>query len=480
MLREAGGSTRDVHDDAGAAVIDAPPTWRARLVPAAMWRPLMKALILLAAPLVLENLLHIGVGLTDTYLANRLDTAAAAAIGPVTYVTWFLGLTTGAVGTGSTALISRATGARDRRTARSAVGQSILLAVALGAVLGVALFTLADPLSKLFGLSDPKAQAHIATYLRILGLGVPLATSTFIGNACLRGAGDTITPALAMVVIDVVNIALSFALCFGFGPIPAMGFAGIAWGTSIAYGGGAFVVVGALLLGAGKSGLRLYPHRLRPAWKTTRRILKVGLPSGFEGVTFWGANFVVLHAVNTLGNAPAAAHNIVVRVEAFSYMTGFAIATAAATMVGQSLGMRDPDRARLSGTLAFVLGGGVMVACGAVFVLFPGPLCGLIGGDPRTIDKAADALRVVGFAQVGFAAMMIYGGALRGAGDTTAVMVRNLGAAFAVRMTGAILAVHVFGLGLTAVWCVLGIDLMVRGALLAARFYQGKWTEAEV
>ena len=480
MLREAGGSTRDVHDDAGAAVIDAPPTWRSRLVPAATWRPLMRALVLLAAPLCLENLLHIFVGLTDTYLANRLDTAAAAAIGPVTYVTWFLGLTTGAVGTGSTALISRATGARDRRTARSAVGQSILLAVALGAVLGVVLFTLADPLSKLFGLEDPKAQAHIATYLRVLGVGVPLATSTFIGNACLRGAGDTVTPALAMVVIDVVNMGLSFALCFGFGPIPAMGFAGIAWGTSIAYGGGAFVVVGALLLGAGKSGLRLYPHRLRPAWKTTRRILKVGVPSGVEGVTFWGANFVVLHAVNTLGNVPAAAHNVVVRVEGFSYMIGFAIATASATLVGQSLGRRDPDRARLCGTLAFVLGGGFMVFCGVVFALFPRQLCGIIGGAPETVEAAARALRVVAIGQIGFAAMMIYGGSLRGAGDTTAVMVRNLGAAFALRMTGAILAVHVLGLGLTAVWAVLAFDLTVRGALLAGRFYRGKWTETEV
>ena len=188
----------------------------------AAWRPLLWVLIALSLPLIAENLLHIGVGLTDTYLANRLTPAAAAAIGPVTYVTWFLGLTTGAVGTGSTALISRAVGARDRRTARSAVGQSILLAVAVGVVLSAVLIASAEPLSKLFGLSDPEAQRHIAEYLRILGFGVPLATSTFIGNACLRGAGDTVTPAVAMIVIDVVNIALSFSLCFGFGPIPAL------------------------------------------------------------------------------------------------------------------------------------------------------------------------------------------------------------------------------------------------------------------
>ena len=469
MLRQAGAN---VNEPAVRPMAVAPPP------PA--WRALLPALLALAAPLVVENFLHILVGLTDTYIANRLEPAAAAAIGPIAYVTWFLGLTTGAVGTGSTALISRASGARDRRTARSAVGQSILLAVAVGAVLSVVLLTLAEPLSKLFGLEDPVAQGYIADYLRILGVGVPLATSTFIGNACLRGAGDTLTPALAMVVIDVVNMGLSWGLCFGVGPVPAMGFAGIAWGTSIAYGGGAFVVLAVLLRGRGRSGLRLFTHRLRPAPKTMRRILKVGVPSGVEGVIFWSANFVVLHTANTLGNVPAAAHNIVVRVEALSYMTGFAIATAAATMVGQSLGRRDPDRARLSGTLAFALGGGIMVGCGVGFVAFPRFLCGLMTTDPATADAAAASLRVVGFAQAGFAAMMIYGGALRGAGDTTAVMLRNLGSAFALRVPGALIVVYWFGLGLTAIWAVLAVDLTCRGLLLAGRFYRGKWTETEV
>jgi Na+-driven multidrug efflux pump len=76
--------------------------------------------------------------------------------------------------------------------------------------------------------------------------------------------------------------------------------------------------------------------------------------------------------------------------------------------------------------------------------------------------------------------MMIYGGALRGAGDTAAVMTRNLGSAFAVRMTGVLIAVLYFDMGLTAVWCVLAIDLFLRGGLLASRFYRGNWTEREV
>jgi putative MATE family efflux protein len=448
--------------------------------PATTWTTITRRLLVLGAPIALENFLHIFVGLTDTYLANQMDAPAAAAIGATTYVLWFIGLMVGSVATGSTAIISRATGANDRRTARSAVGQSFLLAGVVGLVLSTLLLTLAGPAGGWFGLENPETQANITLYLRILGIGVPLAVFTFVGNACLRGAGDTVTPMLAMIVIDASNVLLSLALVHGWGPLPALGFAGIAWGTSLAYAGGAFIVCAVLLRGGGRSGLRLVPHRLRPAPTMMRRLVRVGLPSMVEGLSFWGANFVVLFLVGRLGDAPAAAHNVVVRVEALSYMTGFAIATAAATLVGQALGRRDPVEARRSGTVAFVVGGGFMIGCGVLFVAIPRTLCALIADDPAVVDAAAEALRVVGFAQAGFAAMMIYGGALRGAGDTAAVMTRNLGSAFAVRMTGVLIAVLYFDMGLTAVWCVLAIDLFLRGGLLASRFYRGNWTEREV
>ncbi|MEM7808862.1 MAG: MATE family efflux transporter [Planctomycetota bacterium] len=440
---------------------------------------LTKRLLVLGLPIAVENLLHIFVGLTDTYLANQLDKPAAAAVGATTYVLWFIGLMTGSVATGSTALISRATGANDRRTANAATGQSFLLAGCVGLVLATLLLVLAGPAGRWFGLENPETQAYITQYLWILGFGVPLAVFTFVGNACLRGAGDTLTPAIAMIVIDLVNIGLSFGLVYGWGPLPAMGFDGIAWGTAIAYSGGAFVVAAVLLRGS-STGLKLYLHRLRPHVSVIRRVLKVGLPSMFEGLTFWGANFVVLYLVGTLGDVAGAAHNVVVRVEALSYMTGFAISTAAATMVGQALGRRNPTEAMRSGTVAFVVGGGFMVGCGVLFVAVPHFLCGLIASEPEIVEQSAKALRVVGFAQIGFAAMMIYGGALRGAGDTTAVMTRNLGSAIVLRMTGALLVVNVFDFGLIAVWAVLAIDLMSRGLLLAGRFYSGKWTTREV
>lgn len=461
------------------------------------WRPLFVQMLLLSLPIMAEHFLHIGVGLTDTYIANNLvetdgligdalaaarseNAAAAAAIGSTTYVLWFLGLMTGAVGTGSTALIARATGARDKRTANAALGQSILLAFAVGILLGAMLLTLSGPISRGFGFEDPRVVHLIDRYLWILGFGIPLATSTFIGNACLRGAGDTITPAIAMIVIDIVNIGLSFGLCYGWGPLPRLGFDGIAWGTTIAYGGGAFVVLAVLLTNLGRANLRLHLHRLAPSPHTIRRILRIGIPSGGEGLIFWGANFVVLYLVNDLGEVPAAAHNITIRVESLSYMTGFAIATAAATMVGQSLGMRDLVRARRSGYVAFAFGGGFMTLCGLLFIIAPLQLAKLINEDPEVARATAQTLFIAGWCQFFFAAMMIFGGALRGAGDTASVMLRNLGSALLVRMLGAVFVVKVLGMGLTAIWVVLVVDLAIRGLLLWSRFHSGKWADVEV
>src|SRR5688500_4862940 len=506
MLR--GAEVRDQQEggEAPAPVAEPPPVIAhvaplpgpiAPLAGSESWGKLFRVMLLLALPIMAEHFLHIGVGLTDTYLANNLvsteglagealaaaratNAAAAAAMGSTTYVLWFLGLMAGAVGTGSTALIARATGARNRRTARSAVGQSILMGFLVGSVMTVGLLTSSDRISHMFGFEDARVEQYIADYLWILAWGLPLVTITFLGNACLRGAGDTVTPAIAMIVIDLVNIWLAFSLCYGWWPFPALGFKGIAWGTAIAYGGGAFVVLGVLSTGIGRSKLRLYWHRLRPAWGTIRRILRIGIPSGAEGLIFWGANFVVLYVVNTLGEVQAAAHNIAIRVESLSYMTGFAVATAAATLVGQSLGAGDPQRARRAGYVGFALGGGLMLVAGLLFIIANEPLARMINSDPVVAGETASILFVVGFAQLPFAAMMIFGGALRGAGDTTSVMLRNLGSALLVRMLGVVIAVEVFGWGLTAVWIVLSIDLVVRGLLLGGRFASGKWTSARV
>src|SRR4051795_3027270 len=116
--------------------------------------------------------------------------------------------------------------------------------------------------------------------------------------------------------------------------------------------------------------MRLHWHRLRPHWHTLRRIFRVGVPAGVEGLLIWVAQFTIVIVINQMDrtNTAAAAHLNAVKIEAFSYLPGFAFATAAATLVGQSLGMKDPGRARRAVYLTFGIGGGIMAACGVVFI----------------------------------------------------------------------------------------------------------------
>ena len=189
-------------------------------------------------------MLHSVVGLTDVYLAGHLRrdaVAATAAIGSIAYILWLLGLIAGAIGTGSTALVARATGARHRSLANSVCGQTVTAAALTG--LALARADAASSHRQIAAVTGLKGEAYgfALFYVRALSISLPFSIFLFAANACLRGAGDTITPAVSVIVVDAVNLALSASLSRGWFGLPEMGFSGIAVGTVTAY------VVGGLL-----------------------------------------------------------------------------------------------------------------------------------------------------------------------------------------------------------------------------------------
>jgi putative MATE family efflux protein len=446
--------------------------------PERLWR----TLVLLALPILAENVLHMLVGLTDTWLAGHLGPAeaapATAAVGTVAYFLWFVNLIASAIATGATAIIARAVGAKHRSLANSVCGQAIGAAVLVGAVTAAAFALAAEPLATLTGLQGP-AFEYTRYYFQILSLSLPFSMATVAAAACLRGAGDTLSPAIAMVVVDIVNIALSWALTQGAFGLPHMGFRGIAVGTVVAYTIGGVILVVVLMRG---KRIRLHAHRLRPHWNTLRRLLAIGLPSGVEGIVTWPAQLMILRIVNSLDatNVSGAAHIIAIRTESLSFMPGLALMTATATLVGQSLGRKDPARAARATWIGFGLGVSVMVAWGAAFALAGRSLASVMTNDPRAIDLAATCLSITAFAQVGFAATLVFGGALRGAGDTLAVMLIGIASQVGVRLTAVLVLTKGFGLGLPAVWCALTGELTLRGLVIFLRFAHGGWKHVKV
>jgi len=456
-------------------------------------RTLFVSLLLLSIPVFAEHALHVVVGITDTYLANHLvpthgltggaldkahatNAAAGAAVGSIAYVLWFLGLVVAGIGTGATAIIARATGSRHKRLANKVAGQAILCAAIAGLVVGVTLYLCAGPIARAAHL-PADATDYFQQYVRILAWGLPFAVVMFTANACLRGSGDTITPAVAMMTVDVVNFVLSVGLMYGMFYLPKLGFNGIAIGTCVAYIVGGVLQFVVLLWG--RKNLKLYVHRLKPEWLTIKRILRIGIPAGSEGVVWWVANFAVLSVVNTLGSVSATAHNLAIRVESFSFMSGFAVATAVATLVGQKLGAGKPDEARRAAWLGFALGGGIMTLLGVTFILFSTQWASLFTDDPAVQKLTAQCLFATGFIQCGMAAAINFGSALRGAGDTVAAMLASLSSVIIFRCV-AVLVAGQLGFSLGQIWIILSAELFIRGLLMMSRFASGKWVHAKV
>ena len=217
-----------------------------RLAGLSMWM----AIWVLSWPILIESLLNSLVGLVDTMLAAGLSESATDAIGGAAYFAWFLTLVASSVGVGATAMVSRAMGKGRRAVANAVVGQSLLLAAVSGATVAVLMAAAAPEFARMLRLQG-EAGAQFVQYLRIVSLGVPAMSVMFVGLACCRGAGDTLRPMVTMILVNVVNIAMSWSLAgvdiavggaatggtvarrvllenpFGFD----LGIAGIAWGT---------------------------------------------------------------------------------------------------------------------------------------------------------------------------------------------------------------------------------------------------------
>ncbi len=431
----------------------------------------------LALPAMGEQMLSMMVGIVDTFLVGHLGAASLAAVGLANQ--WIFMATTlfGAIATGSTALIARFIGAQEPDQADQVLRQSMLLGVLVG-VLATALgLSLARPAVLLLGAQD-EVIGLSSDYLWIASSIFILSTLMFIGNASLRGAGDTQTPLYIMLVVNAVNIVVAWTLINGAFGLPKLGVVGSALGAVTARSVGGVLVLAILL--RGRSGIRLQLRQLHPDWSMIRRILRVGLPAGLEQILFRSGNMAYVRILASLGIAAYAANQVAINSWSLSFMPGFGFAVAGTTLVGQALGAKDPDAAQQRGYSAYRMSAALMAAIGLTFVLFPTQIMGFFTDDTEVIALGAMPLRVVGLFQPILAASMVFAGALRGAGDTRYPMTITGIGIWLVRLPLAYLFALTYGWGLVGAWSAMGIDFTLRGALNFLRFRAGGWKTMEV
>jgi putative MATE family efflux protein len=451
-------------------------------------------LVRLALPVLAGHLLDMLVGFTDTWLTgNYLATSQhLAAINLVAYLLWLMVSLFSLVSIGTTALVARFVGAEDWRLARHTTNQALFLGALFCAAPIVLVAVIGRPLVASLGLED-EAAALALRYLWIVLPAVPAIMFEQVGVAALRGAGDTVTGMVAMITTNAVDMLASYALVVGLGPMPALGWDGLAIGTTIGYYAGGLIIVARLL--RGRAGLRIERDLLRPDGPLVRRLFRISLPGGLDMLAMIGCHLLFLRVVNALGNVSAAAHGIAIKIESLSFMPGAAFQIAAATMVGQFLGARQSRRAVHTIFVACATTSAIMCTIGVVIFAASDWLgAQFVSAEQAAIGAEAAALvRIVCIAQPGLAILMVLTGAMRGAGDTRwplaftfigFVLVRiPLGIVLAwpaLDLPGTMGTVELFDLGVRGAWYAMVIDLYVRCALAIGRFVQGGWKKIEV
>jgi putative MATE family efflux protein len=295
-----------------------------------------------------------------------------------------------------------------------------------------------------------------------------------------------------MAIVNAVNMVVSYSLCTGLGPLPAMGWTGIAIGTAIGHCCGAAILIG--LLVGGRAGFHLRLETMRPDFDLIRRILRIGIPGGIDVILVSLCHLLYLRIVLSLGDIPAAAHGVAIQVEALGYMPGGAFQISAATMAGQYLGAKDLVRARNSVIMACALATGIMVVAGAIFYVAATPLASFFlgGRQIEVVPLAAHLLRIVAFAMAPLAILMVLVGALRGAGDTRWPLALNLLGLLVLRVPLALFLAYSevplpwggsipgAGLGVVGAWYGVIIDIVARCVLLIARFRHDAWQRIDV
>ncbi len=444
----------------------------------------MQVISLAVWPL-LEQVLAFFVGMTDIVIAGRIAVgmervAILDAMGLGGYIGWFIGIFQGAVATGVMALVSRATGARDGKLANLGLGQGLWLGASAGLCALILLQSVADYLILWMGLS-PEAAVHAEAYIRMLAWSGPLAGALFAVNAALRGAGDTKTPFLAMVVVNIVNMGMSWLFVFGPDPIGGKGVEGIAMGTVTGWCAGLATVV-TMLFFRKKAGLRWTLEGLRFHGETMMRIWRIGVPQAVEIAGMWSIHSYGLRVISALRDEGAlGAHFIAIRLESMSFLPGFAIAAAAAALTGQYLGAGSKEMATRAVRFSWMLAVGLMVMMGLCFVLGRTWLIGLMApGSELHADLAGPLLMVCALTQPFFATCIVLKTTMRGAGATKMVMRWAFSSMIFYRI-GVLWALsHYDWFTLTGVWIVLGLDLVTQATIFTRLHFKGRWLDARV
>lgn len=439
---------------------------------------LFKIIFALAWPTMLEQLMQTAVQYVDMAMVGSLGTTATAAVGSTTTVNWLIGSSVSALGVGFLAFISKSLGAKNKELAVRASSQAVLAVLVSGVFFTVITLSLSGVIPALMQVDEPVRKLS-SEYFFILYTPMLFRAATIIFGALLRGAGDSKTPMLVGAVVNVINVVLNFVFIypaneyfgvtfFGFG----LGVTGAAIASAISFFVGGVLITVALLKHKEISPLG---HSVKPDKEVLVPCLKIALPNMFQrfGTSLGYVAFASM--INSVGETATAAHTIANTVESAFYIPGYGMQSAAATLMGNTLGAKDKERAKSYANILLLTEIVLMVLSGALLFAFAPQMMKFFAKSEDVVLLGSTVLRMVALSEPFYGVSLIIEGMMQGVGSTKRPFVYNIIGMWGIRIIGTFVCINIFSLGLVSAWgCMIAHNLFLF-FMFALGYRKGKW-----
>ena len=434
--------------------------------------PIGRAIILLAIPMVMEMLMESLFAVVDIFWVAHLGANAVATVGLTESMLALVYTAAMGLSIGVMAMVARRIGEKNPAGAAEAATQGISLGVIVAAVFGVLGAVFAPRLLALMGAS-PEVIATGSGYTRVMLGGNMVIVLLFLINATFRGAGDAAIAMRVLWLANWINILLGPCLIFGLGPFPQLGVRGAAIATTIGRGTGVLYQIYRLTRGDGRIAIGREQLQLRPA--VMRTLLRLSGSGTFQVLVGTASWIWLMRIISTFGATAVAGYTIGIRILIFALLPSWGLANAAATMVGQGLGAKKPERAEravwIAGMYNMVFLGGV----GLLFVALANPIVSLFTKDAAVAPVAVACLRIVSYGYLFYAWGMVLTQSFNGAGDTWTPTWLNLFCFWLWEVPLAYALAVRFGFGPTGVFVAITISFSTLAVVSAILFRRGRW-----